>query len=334
MSQPLANCPPKGSNKRACSLPYKDLPDLNELKSSLCLMTSAFDWTLPEGAGDPTMHNLYLRNLDTFLHDFESHRENDTLAQFIGTDMRPEFAALPEDEILKKVAELAQIRALLINYLLGSRVSPLMHQEGFDKNGISTDSTNKDTRRAALKRDRADVAKKVISAFWGLTESGNPLPTHRHKAMGISAYENWADPVDKKLTDMYPRLKAKYGLVDWKQWGPEKKAIEALADDSGYDSKDDKKGKKLKRNKSTKNIKRAPENTASGSGTGEGSTKFTKEVSSDQHTSKRRGVISDPVDTELADADEVSEEVEKKISPKLEKVQLDDAPSPKRKGQK
>lgn len=198
------------------------MPDLDELKSSLCLMTSAFDWSLPEGAEDPTMHNLYLRNLDKFLHDFESHREKDTLAKFIKNDMRPEFAALPEDEILKKVAELAQTRALLINYLLGSRVSPLMHQEGFDKNGVSTDSTNKNTYRAALKRDRDDMAKKVVGAFWGKTDSGNPLPAHCHKAMGISAYENWADPVDKKLIDMRPLLKYKCKVVDWKQWGPKK----------------------------------------------------------------------------------------------------------------
>ncbi|KAI1407859.1 hypothetical protein F5Y13DRAFT_205661 [Hypoxylon sp. FL1857] len=349
MSIPLANCPAKGTNRRECELPFTKLPDLAEIKSILSQMTSDFDWSLPEDAENPTKHNIYLRNIDKFLHDFESHREGDTLAQFISTTMLPEFAARPEDEILSKVAELAQMRALLINYLLGSRVSPAMHQEIFDKLGPPPGLVNKSANyKSAMWRARQDTAKRLLQAFWGSKESGNPLPSHRHKAMGISAYKNWADLIDKKLTDMRPRLEKKFSLLDWNEWTPQKE-LKIATDDSGYDSKDDKKIKSRKDNKDTKSTKSTKDTkdikdtkdtkgasigkAAGGSGSGNGSTKFTKEVSSDQHTLKRRGVLPASADTESANADGASdEEVEKLISPKLEKVSLEDRPSPKRKG--
>ncbi|KAI0842192.1 hypothetical protein F5Y06DRAFT_170334 [Hypoxylon sp. FL0890] len=222
MPAPLPNCPAKGTNRRECELTWKILPNLDELESSLSQMTSAFDWDLPEEIEPPTKHNIYLRNLDQFINDFESHRENDTLEEFKSNCLRPEFAALPDNVILKKVAELAQTRALFINYLLATRVSPVMHREAFDVQGPLTDQTGKRAIAWSIKRDQIAVAKKATEAFWGKTDSGNPLPDHRHKAMGISAYENWADPIDKKLADMCPRLEDKYKSVDWNVWGPEK----------------------------------------------------------------------------------------------------------------
>ncbi|KAI0842191.1 hypothetical protein F5Y06DRAFT_306999 [Hypoxylon sp. FL0890] len=77
-------------------------------------------------------------------------------------------------------------------------------------------------------------------------------------------------------------------------------------------------------------------NTAGGSGSSQGKTKFTKEVSSDQHTEKRRAVLPGSANSKLANAgkgsDDASGQVE--VSPKLAMSKPADSPSPKRKGHK
>ncbi|KAI0135627.1 hypothetical protein F4814DRAFT_401938 [Daldinia grandis] len=198
----LANCAAQGTPIRGCALPFDDAPGLNQLKRKLNEV-SAFDWTYPmEHPPRPVIYNVYMRNIDEFICTFELSREKDDLEQFKSTRLRPEFASLSDKKILKQIADLAQERAIMINYLLASRVSPVCHQDYVDKQG----PPDTEYERQELRKDRPRMAMKIVEAFWGFAHSGNPLPTHRHKELGISSYDRWADRIDDKLTVMAKRL--------------------------------------------------------------------------------------------------------------------------------
>ncbi|KAI2784573.1 hypothetical protein F4815DRAFT_453511 [Daldinia loculata] len=198
----LANCAERGTPIRGCALPFNEMPNLNELELKFNEV-STFDWSYPRAYPRvPTIYNVYMRNIDEFICSFELSREKDDLEQFKGTRLRPEFASLPDEEILKRIADLAQDRALMINYLLASRVSPVYHQDYVDEQG----PPDTEYERKELKKDQPRMATKIVEAFWGLAHSGNPLPTHRHKQLGISSYDRWADRIDEKLTAMAERL--------------------------------------------------------------------------------------------------------------------------------
>ncbi|KAI1470183.1 uncharacterized protein F4812DRAFT_316817 [Daldinia caldariorum] len=200
--QPLANCPAQGTPTRGCAIPFDELPDLSRLKLELNEVAT-FDWSYPTARPQgPVILNVYMRNLDEFIYSFESSREKDDLAQFKKTRLRPEFASLPDEEILGRMGRFAQDRALMINYILGSRVSPVYHQDYVDERHPP------DTKyeRKELKRDRPRMARKIVETFWGSAHSGNPLPSHEHKQLGISAYDCWAERIDDKLTTMAKKL--------------------------------------------------------------------------------------------------------------------------------
>ncbi|KAI0851531.1 hypothetical protein F5Y00DRAFT_259533 [Daldinia vernicosa] len=304
----LANCAQRGTPIRGCALSFNDAPDLTKLKSKFNEV-STFDWSYPRAQPlGPTIYNVYMRNIDEFICSFELSRENDDLEQFKSTRLHPEFASLSDEEILKQIADLAQDRALMINYLLSSRVSPVYHQDYVD------DHSPPDTEyeRQELKKDRPRMAKKIVEAFWGFAHSGNPLPAHRHKQLGISSYDRWADRIDDKLTAMAERLKKDPQKM--RDLNPI-----VIEDDDPVNEADD------EADDEPKHVLEDVTNT-------KGGTKFTKELSSDRHTTKRRIVLPFPPNrSSTPDTEQTSEEADKMVSPKFGEFQLE---SPKRKDRK
>ncbi|KAI8960122.1 hypothetical protein F5Y11DRAFT_367639 [Daldinia sp. FL1419] len=198
---PLANCPPRGTPIRGCPLPC-EFPSLSAIKSGLnemCILEWSYAKARPQG---PVIHNLYIHHADSFICAFELSRQSDDFENFKRACLRPEIASLPDEEILARVARIAQDRARLINYLLSTRVSPVYHQEFIDQ----TNPPNTAYEKVELKLDRPRMALKVVEAFWGFECSGDPLPTHRGLYTGISNYDGWGDPIDDKLTIMAEKL--------------------------------------------------------------------------------------------------------------------------------
>ncbi|KAI1661522.1 hypothetical protein F4813DRAFT_386052 [Daldinia decipiens] len=300
----LANCADQGTPIRGCTLPFNKAPSLTELKLKFNEV-STFDWSYPWARPPgPTIYNVYMRNIDEFICSFELSREKDDLEQFKSTRLCPEFASLSDEEILKRVADLAQDRALMINYLLGSRVSPVYHQDCVNEQN----RPDTEYERRELKKDQPRMAAKIVEVFWGFAHSGNPLPTHRHKQLGISSYDGWADRIDDKLTAMAERLNK----------DPQKmrdlNPIVIESDDSSNEP-DDK----------PKHVLENVTNT-------ERSTKFTKELSNDRHTTKRRLVLPPPPNLSFSQATEqTSRDVDKMVSPTFGEFQPE---SPKRKDRK
>ncbi|KAK6954306.1 hypothetical protein Daesc_004273 [Daldinia eschscholtzii] len=294
---PLANCPKKGTPIRGCAIPFDELPDLLKLRLRLDEVAT-FDWSIPKVPRQgPTIHNVCMRNLDEFICSFESSREKGDLEEFKKARLRPEFASLPEEEILRQMACFAQDRALMINYLLGSRVSPVYHQDYVDK----TRPPDTKYEREELKKDRPRIATKMVEAFWGFEHSGNPLPTHEHKLLGISAYDGWAERIDDKLIKMAKRLnKDPQRLRDLPakgdtNEGSKSNPIVIESDDSSKEV-----------NSEPKRVQKKVTGT-------KGTTKFTKEVSGERHTAKKRAVLpnqsnlssSQAAEQELDDAEEM-----------------------------
>ncbi|OTB18501.1 hypothetical protein K445DRAFT_20059 [Daldinia sp. EC12] len=303
---PLANCPKKGTPIRGCAIPFDELPDLIKLKSRLNEVAT-FDWSIPKVPRQgPTIHNVCIRNLDEFICSFESSREKGNLEEFTKTRLRPEFASLPEEEILRRMAHFAQDRAQMINYLLSSRVSPVYHQDYVDK----TRPPDTKYERAELKKDRPRIATKMVEAFWGFEHSGNPLPTHEHKLLGISAYDGWAERIDDKLIKMAKRLnKEPQRLRDLKS-----NPIVIDSDDSSKEV-----------NSEPKRVQKKVTGT-------KGNTKFTKEVSGERHTVKRRAVLPNQSNQISSQATEQKlDDAEKMVSPTLREFPPE---SPRRKDRK
>ncbi|KAI1808384.1 hypothetical protein F4811DRAFT_549118 [Daldinia bambusicola] len=261
----LANCPAQGTPIRGCAIPFDELPDTSELKLELN-KAATFDWSYPKALPQgPVILNIYMRNLDEFISSFQSSREKDDLEQFKETRLRPEFASLPDEEILDRMGRFAQDRALMINYLLGSRVSPVYHQEYVDERGLP----DSEYEQNELKRDRPRMARKMVETFWGFAHSGDPLPSHEHKQLGISAYDGWAERIDDKLTTMAERLLK------------EPKKLRDLYSNPIVIESDD----------SSEEVKSKPKSALKNVTITRGNTKFTKEVSGEQHTTKKRAVL-------------------------------------------
>ncbi|KAI1382291.1 hypothetical protein F4677DRAFT_440091 [Hypoxylon crocopeplum] len=334
--------PARGTPVRSCNLPWNQIPDIPGIRTSLNEV-AGFDWSYPTGThATPIRHNVWLRNLDKFLHSFQLSRQNGTLEWFKITNMRPEFAALPEEQMIDKVAALAQLRAFMINYLLTHRVSPVLHQEKVTEAGPSVDY-----KRGELSRERSREAKKIVELFWGQEHSGDPLRRMIVNETGITEYNGWSDRIDDKLENLASLYKK----------GPER-IKELFYDDSddSYDegdeddstqnnvtsgtdaaksqcfnspgtahSPEEEKGKTDAQEEGNRKVS----NGSLGNGYQGGSTKFTKEVPSGERARKKRGVVPAPLgQLPGKTSDELSEEIEKKISPTLESFQVD---SPKRK---
>ncbi|KAI0382026.1 hypothetical protein F5Y04DRAFT_288166 [Hypomontagnella monticulosa] len=194
----------KGTPIRDCDIVPWELPDIDDTRRTLdniCLR--AFDWSYPRvWPQEPIKANTYLRNLDEFLHALEKSRQEGTFDQWKANTFRQDFLANSNNYIYRVLAEIAQLRAELICFLLVTRVSPVLHQDMLDRMNAP------DTRyeRRQLPTDRARFAKKVVGAFWGDKHSGNPLPMHVRMYMGISDYAGWAERVDDKLLAMARKL--------------------------------------------------------------------------------------------------------------------------------
>ncbi|KAI2640625.1 hypothetical protein GGS26DRAFT_169356 [Hypomontagnella submonticulosa] len=194
----------KGTPVRDCELAPNELPNLDVLRGILeqmCIF--AFDWSYPSAyPPEPIKANTHLRNVDQFLYLFEKSRQENAFDQFKETMLRPNIAANTDMYILRIFAELAQMRALLICYLLATRIAPVLHQDMIDR----MDVPDTPYERRQIPTDRQRYASKVVGAFWGSKHSGNPLPFHVTQYMGISDYDGWADRVDDKLVAMARKI--------------------------------------------------------------------------------------------------------------------------------
>ncbi|KAI6093910.1 hypothetical protein F4821DRAFT_252907 [Hypoxylon rubiginosum] len=179
-------------------LPYDYLPMFTRIQSTLNEVTTYRWWppvilNRPQGA----VLNLFLNRLDKLLYECEVSRQRKiTWLAFKADRMREEFASQEDEEILLTLAQLAQDRAHMINYVLAHRVAPALHQEYIDTNCIRT-VTDEDVR---------EWERDFIRMFWGDELNPNPLP-HPRLEVGKSSEQTsiiygWADRIYYKLAAM------------------------------------------------------------------------------------------------------------------------------------
>ncbi|KAI1208708.1 uncharacterized protein F4807DRAFT_130859 [Annulohypoxylon truncatum] len=208
----LANTPLEGSFIRDCALTFKkDVEQIN-FRVEMLELTSNYPAKFARGTSIETKHNVWLRGLDAFVCEFEAYRTAGRLEEFKSTRLVPEKASISDEDLMRAMAELAQSRAFFINYMLGKRVIPIIQQLYFNRNPVE----NLQERINRQYRDRNNYGKKVVADFWGSQHSGNPLPSHRLSSSGgISAWKNWAHPVDVKLAALAPRAHVKDDKRKW-----------------------------------------------------------------------------------------------------------------------
>ncbi|KAI2629635.1 hypothetical protein GGR54DRAFT_271855 [Hypoxylon sp. NC1633] len=209
MSSPLQLRRRRLPHLRYCELPWKECPDLGTIENAFDQVTT-LDWTLPE-RGNPVWSrlNVCMRQTDEFINAFEESRQNNDLEQFQKTRMRREFTSqnLSLEEFNTVMATLAQMRAIVINYLLARRVSPVLHQEAID-NQIAASPTYIQFDKGELARQRVTRAWTLVGHFWGTASSGEPLVAGligSHSS--VTEFAGWADPVNDKLAALAKRLR-------------------------------------------------------------------------------------------------------------------------------
>ncbi|KAI4868593.1 hypothetical protein F4820DRAFT_465854 [Hypoxylon rubiginosum] len=147
--------------------------------------------------------NIFLKRLDKLLHECEvSRQQKETWERFKADEdkMRRDFVSRGDGKILLTLAQLAQDRARIINYVLAHRVSPVIHQNYidtmFDKN-VPCESAMIDEQHIR------EMAGEIIELFWGDERGQNPLPQPwLGDDPSISNYRGWADRIDDKLAAM------------------------------------------------------------------------------------------------------------------------------------
>ncbi|KAI1780095.1 hypothetical protein F4818DRAFT_453883 [Hypoxylon cercidicola] len=185
---------------KMCDIPYHDLPLFTRIQSTLDEVTTYESWpseifNTPNGE----TVNIFLKRLDEFLHACEvSRQQKETWETFKAGKMRPKFASQGDEEILLTIAQLAQDRAHIINYVIAHRISPVFHQNHVNEAGRKNTPYNS----AEIVADVHLFAREVIRMFWGEEQGQNPLPQRWDGDFSISNYHGWADRIDDKLAAM------------------------------------------------------------------------------------------------------------------------------------